>query len=207
MADESLGMKHITRVPSGYMVRKSWKSKLTQKFFSFSAYGGVIFALVAAKVYRDELVQKYENLVSEKTKHRHNKTGVVGIHWSCHTNPNRPSSMINVFRAQAPSKRNGGTNTCTFSIKKLGLWSAYKMAVEWRLDQLGSSGIMQFSYESIKSAFLTFMPHYVSHINQVSNVRLRQEMTLAICKLIEDAETPDDIKQSVTAIWVPLVAA
>ena len=204
MSKKSLGMMYITRLKNGYWVRKTYNYEEFKMFFSFKTYGGVKSALDAAIVYRDQLVEKYGNLFSVKTKHQHNKTGVIGINWNCRTNPVRPSSVINTFRAQAPAKNEESKTATTFSIKKEGLWNAFYMAVTWRLDRLGAFGMSTISFEDTKSAFSDFMHFYISRINAETNVRVRQEMTSAICKLIEDKVTPDEIKECVMRKWVPM---
>ncbi len=181
-------MSNISKVPSGFLVRKAVGKKLYQKYFGHSRFaGGESEALDAAIAYRDQLL---DQAAAEDTgKSLHEVSGTFGITWHCHVNTHRPDVIVHCFRAEAIGE-DGVRLVRAWSVDAHGLWKAFEQAVSWQ--SVAFAGTPMPDSEVIR-LFLEFVQHYLEQTRQEENTLLRGGMERAIVDMIANASTPSAV--------------
>lgn len=177
-------MSHISKVASGFLVRKTVGNKVHQKYFGHSSYAGEAEALSAAAAYRDHLL--VQAAAVDVGKSPCEVSGIPGITWFCHVNSHRPGVIVHHFRAEVIGP--GGERIVrAWSVDTQGLWQAFKQAVTWQL--MTAEGTQVSEPEVIRS-FLAFMQHYLEQARREENPLLRGGMRRAVVDMIANADTP-----------------
>lgn len=144
--EKSKKEKGISRIDSattrGWLVRGYKNGKRYSKLFSDKKLGDTEKALDAAKVYRDQLVEKLESIPSKPRAKKivlrdsRNSTGVIGV--SRLSKKGKNGNVIEFYSVTwrpAPCQQK-----CTsFSIRKYGPDLAFKKAVTYRYEMLKSA--------------------------------------------------------------------
>lgn len=178
-------MRYISRVPAGYLVRKTVNGRLYQGFFGDARFGDKDGALSAAVEYRDGLLQQVAGERSFQNKNARNITGVVGVAWHCRPNTHRKDGVVHSFRAQVAGEEEGRTLSKAWSVQRYGLWGAYEHAVRWRhMIAFGKA----VDYDTIVSNFSEFLKNYIEAMSAAG--ALQTEMRDALVQLAMDPEAP-----------------
>jgi len=178
-------MRYISRVPAGYLVRKTVNGRLYQGFFGDARFGDKDGALNAAIEYRDGLLKLVAGERSFQNKNARNITGVVGVAWHCRRNTHRKDGVVHSFRAQVAGEDEGRTISKAWSVQRYGLWGAYEHAVRWRhMIAFGKA----VEYDTIVSNFTEFLKHYMVKIEDAGELQV--EMRDALVQLAMDPEAP-----------------
>jgi len=180
-------MRYISRVPAGYLVRKTVNGKLHQGFFGDVRYGDKDKALVAAQEYRDGLLKEISGERTFQSHNVRNITGIVGVSWHCRPNPNRKDGVVHAFRAQVAGDESGKTISKAWSVQRYGLWGAYEQAARWRL--MVAFGKPANQNKLVKS-FAEFLKGYIAEMEQGSEMHI--EMRDALVQLALDFEAPKE---------------
>jgi hypothetical protein len=177
-------MSHISKVPSGFLVRKVVGNKLHQKYFGHSTFADEVEALSAAVAYRDHLLA--QTAATDAGKSACEVSGISGVTWCCHVNPHRPGVIVHRFRAEVIGL--GGEQLVrAWSVDAQGLWQAFKQAVTWQF--MATDGAQVSESEVIRS-FLAFMQHYLEQARREENPLLRGGMRRAVVDMIANADAP-----------------
>jgi len=192
MSDEIDGLVNkdnhlITRIPNGYMLRKTFNGDVYQQFFGFTKYGGEHAAFEAAKAEREFLLFKTSNFISFQKSNVNNKTGVVGT--SLLIAKKNDSCVILNTRCQMPIGR-GKTHHVSFSVKTYGLWRAFELAVEQR-----NKYVLRNKGEAVdpEDAFSVFIEYYVERMNLEDDFVIKGDMFTQVVSMIKSPATPDSI--------------
>lgn len=180
-------MRYISRVPAGYLVRKTVNGKLHQGFFGDVRYGDKDKALVAAQEYRDGLLKEISGERTFQSHNVRNITGIVGVSWHCRPNPNRKDGVVHAFRAQVAGDESGKTISKAWSVQRYGLWGAYEQAARWRL--MVAFGKPANQSKLVKS-FTEFLKSYIAEMEQGGEMHI--EMRDALVQLALDFEAPKE---------------
>ena len=119
----------------GWQVRLQRRGVKYAKFFSDSSYGGSEGSLATAKLWRDNLLVKLDDIVQNQaricTRSTRNSSGVVGV-----SKISVKSSNGVVYQFwQAPWSPEPGKRCCVkFSVRRYGDNEAFELAVEARLN-------------------------------------------------------------------------
>ena len=183
-------MKHITEIDTGFMVRKCVDGQKHQIFFGHTRHGGRDQALAAAMQARDKLINALAKQRTLRTNKPENVTGLAGISWYCQPNQHRNGALIHQFRAQAPSGARQAL-TANFSIRRHGLWEAYRLAVAWRIEH--ASPYMAEIPDPTQT-FKHFIHHYLSHLENAESGLLQDEMLERLDALHSNPTAPDYIQ-------------
>lgn len=184
----TIDMKHITQIPSGFIVRKTVNRRLHQRFFGESRYGGNETALSEAIKYRDSLVEETSKECVVRENNARNMTGMIGIGWHCRKNTHRNGAIVHSFRAQVSSDH-GKPLTKAWSVQRYGLWRAYENAARWRHMVAFGKNI---ELSEIIDSFSVFLVNYQSQMEQESG-SLYIEMRDSLVDLVLDSDTPKEV--------------
>lgn len=187
-------MKHISRVPSGWMYRRVVQGDPVQEFFSDQLYGSQDKALEAAMAFRSEMNSKYgeSEQAAPRSSNRRNRTGIVGVSWNIRRNA-KNGVLIHSFRAQVPTE-DGGTTSKAFSVLRYGLWDAYHLAANWRSTQVTGEAM---DIDEVAERFVDFMAHYTAEIPNAGD--LSQEMLQALMSLMTTSDLPPQVREAALA--------
>ena len=177
-------MRYISRVPAGYLVRKTVNGKLHQGFFGDVRYGDKSDALAAAQAYRNQLLEEIAGERTFQSRNIRNITGIVGVSWQCRANPNRKDGFVHSFRAQVAGDEGGKTQTKAWSVQRYGLWGAYEQAARWRL--MLAFGKEPSDQKLIRS-FCGFLDNYMAEMELGASMHLEMRDALIQLSLDEDA--------------------
>lgn len=133
----------ISRIDSesthGWFVR-GYRNKMTySKLFSDKKYGGKGKALIAAREFRNELVEELQKIRPMKRPRRivstdsRNKTGVLGV---CRLEKVGPTGKIYASYSVTWRPKPGVQKCTSFSIRKYGEKQALKLAVSLRKSKM-----------------------------------------------------------------------
>jgi hypothetical protein len=178
-------MRYISRVPAGYLVRKTVNGRLYQGFFGDARFGDKDGALKAAVEYRDGLLKQVAGERSFQNRNARNITGVVGVAWHCRPNTHRKDGVVHSFRAQVAAEEEGKTLSKAWSVQRYGLWGAYEHAVRWRhMIAFGKA----VEYDTIVGSFTEFLKNYMTAMDDGGDLQI--EMRDALVQLAMDTEAP-----------------
>lgn len=181
-------MRFISRVPAGYLVRKTVNGKLHQGFFGDVRYSDKDKALVAAQEFRDQLLKETAGERTFQSRNIRNSTGIVGVSWHCRPNPNRKDGIVHSFRAQVASDaQDGKAISKAWSVQRYGLWGAYEHAARWRLMVAFGKPANQ---RKLVSSFTDFLTTYLSDMEKGGDMQL--EMRDALVQLALDVDAPKE---------------
>lgn len=178
-------MRYISRVPAGYLVRKTVNGRLYQGFYGDARFGSKEAALKAATDYRDGLLKQVAGERSFQRRNSRNITGVVGVAWHCRPNTHRKGAVTHSFRGQVAADEEHGTLSKAWSVQRYGLWGAYEHAVRWRHMVAFGKAV---EYDEIVSRFVDFLGKYMSMMEDAGDLQL--EMRDALVQLAMDPEAP-----------------
>lgn len=176
-------MRYISRVPAGYLVRKTVNGKLHQGFFGDARYGDKGEALVAAQAYRNQLLEEIAGERTYQSRNIRNITGIVGVSWHCRPNPNRKDGFVHSFRAQVAGDEAGKARTKAWSVQRYGLWSAYEQATRWRLMVAFGK---EPSEKKLIRLFCSFLENYMAEMELGGSMHLEMRDALIQLSLAED---------------------
>ena len=135
--------KGISRIDSGsthgWFVRGYRNGKTFSRLFSDKKNGGKNAALDKARQFKQELMQKLNELPSEPrarrivTRDARNSTGVLGV---CRTRKKSPNGKLNECYSVSWRPSPGVQKCTSFSIRKYGEGKAFALAVEHRRKML-----------------------------------------------------------------------
>ncbi|MCA9082765.1 MAG: AP2 domain-containing protein [Planctomycetaceae bacterium] len=133
--------RNISRIECGhtrgYEVRLMRQRRLYCKLFSDGVHGGKKAALLAARAFRDSLIEKlahrkYSRRDRATTKRRSNRSGVVGVRYTEVQDTRGAKTQTYAFWEAQWSPAPGQRRTRRFSVRKYGFVQARRMAVEAR---------------------------------------------------------------------------
>lgn len=143
MAQDGALEKGISRIDSGsthgWFVRGYKNGKTFSKLFSDLKCGGSDKAFALAKTYRDKLHSELDKIDSRPRGRRiayrdsRNSTGVLGV---CKTRKKGPNGTVSEVYSVTWRPEPGVQKCTSFSIKKYGDKTAFKMAVSHRRKML-----------------------------------------------------------------------
>lgn len=177
--------KYISKVPTGYLVRKAINGRIYQGFFGESKYGSDNDALTAAKDYRDKMLRETQGQRSFQRRNLRNVTGVVGVAWHCRYNRSRNDAVIHSLRAQV-SDDDGKASAKAWSVQRYGLWGAYEQAVRWR-NMLAFGKATPRS--EITKSFLSFLSNYLEEMEHKEG-RVKEEIHAALIEMLTNEDVP-----------------
>ena len=180
-------MKYISKLKSGYIVRKSKNGIQHQQFFSSAKAGSMEQALMQARAYRDQLVEKLSGGHSYQSENWLNNTGWVGVAMHCRTVSHKPDSVVHFFRAQVPLP-DGKSKSRSWAVRRYGLLPAYTHAVQWRLAETGKPAA---SDQEIETCFASkFLPLYMKFARDESEAAERQALMGSLQELYSATDSP-----------------
>jgi len=191
---QRLGMRNISRVHSGYLVRfAQGPDKPIQIYYGDRVYGGRRGALEAAAEKRDSLnVTMRTRRRRRKYLNNNNRTGVNGVAW--HFRPAERGAVRPIFRGRINTQSPPGKPKFkSFAVMRHGLWGAYRKTACWRLFEMREW--YELSDDQLASRFLVFLEHYYDEI------AARPEYAFALCEtlrsVLTDATAPERIKRAI----------
>lgn len=185
-------MQHVTRTHGGWFYRRSIAGKAHRRFFSDRKYGGKEAALAEAEKLAREIDEQYGEYRGKSTPrlaYSLNRTGIIGVAWSCRADTQNPNNIRHLFRGQAtifaddPDKRR--VIQSSFSVSKHGLWSAYKKAAEFRFQVIPDD---QIDEDELIHRFLEFLETYIETMRDPAPES--KEMEAAFFHLYSDPAVP-----------------
>ncbi len=128
---------------SGWEVRIQRRGKRIEKFFADNAHRGKRAALQAAKAFRDSMEQELKPYTVKelaKSPSIRNKSGIVGVRRSVHTDIRGNYEFMYAFWVAQWTDGKGRRRTRSFSVDRHGEEQAFRMALQARQNGVNQAG-------------------------------------------------------------------